>query len=65
MAVQIITSGISLSYFCDTHNAYIIPAKLFSPDKAPKLVCPICTRQENEIREAIIDEERGQGIQGV
>lgn len=65
MAIKIFTTGISLNYFCSTHEGYIIPAKLFSPDRAPKLVCPICMRKEHDIREAIIDEKRGQGIQGV
>lgn len=65
MPIRVITTGISLNYFCSTHDGYIIPAKLLSPDKEPKLVCPICTRKENDIREAIIDEKRGQGIQGV
>ncbi len=65
MAIQIFQSGISLNYFCNTHDGYIIPAKLLTPGKAPKLVCPLCMRKENHIREAIIDEERGQGIQGI
>ena len=65
MAIRIFQTGISLNYFCNTHEGYIIPATLLAPGKAPKLVCPICTRKENNIREAIVNEERGQGIRGI